>query len=154
MKGIRNSVKAIIIEEGKLLLTKCDFGDGKPSYLFSGGGQEPGETFIETLKRECIEELGAKVSVGELAWIREYIGKNHEFAEQDQEVHQVEYYFICTLDTPVDLAKATNLDVVQTGVEWINLTDLEDYNIYPKAIREHLDTKGNILPPVYAGDVN
>lgn len=75
MKPIRNSVKAIIIKDGKILLNQCDFGDGKLSYIFPGGGQENGETFMEALQRECQEELGAQVKVYDLVWIREYIGK-------------------------------------------------------------------------------
>jgi ADP-ribose pyrophosphatase YjhB (NUDIX family) len=154
MKPIRNSVKAIIIENGKVLLNKCDFNDGKTSYLFSGGGQEIGETFVEALKRECLEELGAQVSVGELVWVREYIGKNHQFAESDSDMHQIEYYFTCKLETPVDLSKATNLDTVQVGVEWLDLSKLKEYTIYPAAMAECMDENGKIISPIYVGDVN
>jgi len=154
MKNIRNSVKAIIIEDGKILVNECDFKDGKITYIFSGGGQEPGETFKDTLERECYEELGAKVSVGELVWIREYIGKNHEFAKWDSDVHQIEYYFICKLETPVSLEKATNLDTVQVGVAWLELSNLKEYNIYPKIFKECIDVNGNIISPLYMGDVN
>jgi 8-oxo-dGTP diphosphatase len=154
MVAIRNSVKAIIIENKKLLLTVCDFKDGKTTYIFSGGGQEIGETFVQTLQRECLEELGAKVKVGELVWIREYIGKNHEFAECDSEVHQVEYYFKCQLETPVDLSKATQLDKVQIGVEWLELSRLKEYDIYPQKIKDCINEDGNIISPIYIGGVN
>lgn len=76
----------------KCSLNECDFNDGKQTYIFAGGGQEVGETFVEALQRECYEELGAKINVGELVWIREYIGKNREFADCDYDVHQIEYY--------------------------------------------------------------
>ncbi len=84
MKPIRNSAKAIIIHQGKLLLTKNKDNDGF-FYLFPGGGQEHGEVLKETLKRECIEELGVQVEVQDLVYVREYIGKNHEFAAWDHE---------------------------------------------------------------------
>lgn len=154
MKPIRNSVKAIIIENGKILLNKCDFNDGKIAYLFSGGGQEFGETFVEALKRECLEELGAQVSVGELVWVREYIGKNHQFAESDSDMHQVEYYFTCKLETPVDLTKATNLDAVQVGVEWLDISRLKEYIIYPAAFANSIDENGKMISNIYVGDVN
>ncbi|WP_460011961.1 NUDIX domain-containing protein [Lysinibacillus sp. CTST325] len=54
-------------------------------------GQEHGETFHTTLKRECIEEIGLNIDIKELLHIREYIGKNHEYAEFDFDVHQIEY---------------------------------------------------------------
>lgn len=154
MKNIRNSVKAIIIEDRKILVNKCDFKDGKVTYIFSGGGQEPGETFTDTLERECYEELGAKVRVGELVWVREYIGRNHEFAEYDYDVHQIEYYFICKLETPVDLEKASNPDTTQVGIAWLELANLKEYNIYPKIIKECIDVNGNIISSLYMGDVN
>jgi len=154
MKAIRNSVKAVIVENERILVTKCVFRDGEVGYLFAGGGQEAGETFTDALVRECHEELGAKVSVGELVWVREYIGKNHEFAEWDQEVHQIEYYFRCSLETPVDLSKATNIDEVQVGVEWLELSKLQEYNIYPRKIGECIDLNGKITSSLYVGDVN
>ena len=154
MQAIRNSIKAIIIENGKILVNRCDFKDGLVTYIFSGGGQEPGETFAEALQRECYEELGAKVVIGELVWIREYIGKNHEFSEWDYDVHQIEYYFKCQLETPIDLDKATQLDTAQVGVDWLDLSKLKEYNIYPKIIKDCIDENGNIVSALYMGDVN
>ncbi|MCK5199463.1 MAG: NUDIX domain-containing protein [Spirochaetales bacterium] len=58
MYPVRNSVKAIIIEDGKLLVIRKSDSDGY-YYILPGGGQEKDETFIETVKRECMEELGA-----------------------------------------------------------------------------------------------
>lgn len=60
---IRNSVKAIIIMNGEILLTKNQDPEGF-FYLFPGGGQEHGETFHEALQRECLEEIGSSVQIG------------------------------------------------------------------------------------------
>ncbi|WP_246070554.1 NUDIX domain-containing protein [Paenibacillus kobensis] len=98
MKPIRNSAKAIIIEDGKVLLTKNQDDNGF-FYLFPGGGQEQGEQLSDAVYRECIEEIGQQVVVGDLIYVREYIGKNHEFAAWDSEIHQVEFYFKCSLKT-------------------------------------------------------
>jgi ADP-ribose pyrophosphatase YjhB (NUDIX family) len=59
------------------LLTKNQDDEGY-FYLFPGGGQEHGETIHDALIRECIEEVGEEVEIGELLHVREYIGKNHE----------------------------------------------------------------------------
>lgn len=96
MKPIRNSAKAVILHEGKLLLTKNQDPEGI-YYLFPGGGQEPTEELKDAVVRECVEEIGQAVEVGELLFVREYIGKNHQFAEWDHEVHQVEFYYRCRL---------------------------------------------------------
>ncbi|WP_034759531.1 NUDIX domain-containing protein [Rossellomorea vietnamensis] len=148
---IRNSAKAIIIKDNKLLLTKNKDEDSI-FYLFPGGGQEHGETLHETLKRECLEEIGCEVSVGELIHVREYIGKNHEHAAFDSALHQMEFYFTCTLihewnndQTP------SNPDSHQVGVEWIDLSKLKEYRYYPREIESYLVNKS---PRVYLGDIN
>jgi 8-oxo-dGTP pyrophosphatase MutT (NUDIX family) len=56
-----------------------------------------GEELKDAVARECIEEIGCSVEVKDIIHIREYIGKNHEFAEWDSEVHQVEFYFDCSI---------------------------------------------------------
>ncbi|MGG4047063.1 NUDIX domain-containing protein [Paenibacillus favisporus] len=134
MKPIRNSAKAIIIQQGKLLLTKNKDNDGF-FYLFPGGGQEHGEVLKETLKRECIEELGVQVEVQDLVYVREYIGKNHEFAAWDYDVHQVEFYFVCSLaqEAPAQM-DGTQPDQDQIGVEWVDIRQLDHIRLYPKAL--------------------
>ncbi|NGP46211.1 NUDIX domain-containing protein [Bacillaceae bacterium SIJ1] len=151
---IRNSVKAIIIQEGQVLLTKNQDDEGY-FYLFPGGGQEHGETFHQTLKRECIEEIGREVTIGDLVHIREYIGKHHEHAVFDHDAHQVEYYFVCSLVDEHVSPLPTHPDAHQVGVEWLSVRDLLQYRTYPKAIREHIIASGQgEAAPIYLGDVN
>jgi hypothetical protein len=54
----------------------------------------------------------------------------------------------------VNLNKATKFDRVQIGIAWLDLKNLKDYNIYPKKIKECIDVKGNIISPLYMGEVN
>jgi 8-oxo-dGTP pyrophosphatase MutT (NUDIX family) len=82
--SIRNSAKAVIINDQKLLAIKKEDDDGF-YYILPGGGQEIYEDFASALKRECLEEIGADVIVGELRYVREYIGQNHEFAHDDHD---------------------------------------------------------------------
>ncbi|MFC8564102.1 NUDIX domain-containing protein [Peribacillus frigoritolerans] len=67
--SIRNSAKAIIICGDKVLITKNQDNEGY-FYLFPCGGQEHGETIHNALIRECIEEVGKEVEIGELLHIR------------------------------------------------------------------------------------
>lgn len=152
MKPIRNSCKAVIVQGGKLLLTKNrdQFGE---AYLFPGGGQEHSEPLSEAVYRECLEELGAEVIVKDIIHIREYIGRNHEFAEWDSDYHQVEFYFECELKNPtVKLEGGAVPDPNQIGIEWVALEELEDIRLYPgklgRIIRDHIQAN------VYIGDVN
>ncbi|MGM0863171.1 MAG: NUDIX domain-containing protein [Bacillota bacterium] len=149
---IRNSAKALIIRDDKILLTKNKDGNGY-FYLFPGGGQEQGETLHEALKRECIEEIGREVEVGELIHIREYIGRNHEHASFDYDVHQMEFYFKCSMFNEMDKDPApTNPDSHQVGVEWMHLNELTKCRLYPKKIIHYLNK--DLAPLVYLGDIN
>jgi len=120
MRHIRNSAKAIIIKDEKILLTKNQDTLGI-FYLLPGGGQEPGESIVEALKRECLEEISSEVSVRDIRYIREYIGKNHEFANLDSEIHQIEYMFVCFLKPGFEAKNGSEPDKMQIGVEWIEL---------------------------------
>ena len=152
---IRNSAKAIIIQGEKVLLTKNQDTDGY-FYLFPGGGQEHGETIQQALIRECMEEVGQQVEIGELLHIREYIGKNHEYASADVDVHQVEYYFISKIvnETKGNI-EPTNPDSHQVEIEWVPINDLSEYRVYPKTLRKYIIKylKG-VKSPVYLGDIN
>lgn len=50
---IRNSAKAVILKDSKILLTRNIDNEGV-FYLFPGGGQDHGETLTEAVKRECM----------------------------------------------------------------------------------------------------
>jgi ADP-ribose pyrophosphatase YjhB (NUDIX family) len=155
MSRLRNSVKAVIIEDGKILFNKMNSkSNGEEFFILPGGGQNPGETFVKTIKRECLEELGAEVEVSKLILVREYIGKNHEFAEKDSDIHQIEYMFRCNLSTNVNLNKAVEFDYQQVGHQWIELKELSIWNVYPKILKEVFDEEGSVLTDVYLGDSN
>lgn len=153
MKPIRNSVKALIIENGKLLATKNKDQFGT-FYLLPGGGQEPGETMHEALKRECLEEISAEVEIGEFKFIREYIGKNHEFAEWDSDIHQIEFIFLCSLKPGSEVKPGIVPDICQTGIEWLDLARLSEYRVYPKSLGKEISDAGELSPVIYLGDTN
>lgn len=155
MKPIRNSAKAIIIRDQHLLAVELEpLDDGKRFFILPGGGQEKGETFEEAVTRECLEELGADIEVGPLTLVREYIGKNHEFAYRDPDVHQIEYMFTCTLTTEVNTHEIHNPDTYQIGLSWIPLREVKSTNLYPKVLREIITEDGLETDRIYLGDVN
>jgi 8-oxo-dGTP pyrophosphatase MutT (NUDIX family) len=153
MKPIRNSAKALIIKDGKLLATKNE-DDWGVFYLLPGGGQEAGENLREALARECMEEISARVEIGDILLVREYIGKNHEFAEWDSETHQIEYMFDCVLLNEEELGNGNIPDNAQIGFEWLDLDELHKYRIYPAALKDYLGREGKKTGRVYMGAVN
>jgi 8-oxo-dGTP diphosphatase len=153
MNPVRNSAKAIIIQDRWLLAIKYIDQQGE-WFTLPGGGQEAGETLHQALQRECLEEFGLEIEIGPLRYIREYIAINHEFADHDSEVHQVEFMFTCSLSgTPAEM-KTTKPDPGQVGITWLLVDDLTSCRLYPKFIRALLKTAPDLSGPIYLGDVN
>lgn len=152
----RVGVKAIIIHDGRLVAVKKHDERG-PLYSFPGGGQEAGETLVQAVRREVREETGRDVHVGQLLFVREYIGKNHEHAETDTAVHVVDHLFLCALHDPLAPLHALAPDADQAGVEWLPVARLADYRFFPRTLIPHLIEIARGTPlsgPIYVGDVN
>ena len=156
---LRVATKAVIVEKERLLCTRnIHPGDGDVWYCLPGGGQQPGETLEEALLRECQEEIGAAVEIGQIVFARDYIGENHEFAAFEPDVHQVEIMFQCRLAEGERPGRGLAPDSHQTGFEWLDLDRLDDYRFYPAALKDalaSLASGGSIGPGArYLGDVN
>lgn len=152
-KIFRYSIKAIIIKDNKLLAERCNTGDSD-WYKLPGGGQEWGETVVEALKRECMEELSVEVDPIKLLFIRDYIANNHEFVIDHENFHQVEIMFLCKVKDFSKLGNGTVLDSGYKGFEWLDLDDLENSNFYPATIRSYFKKIDEIKETLYLGDVN
>ena len=136
-----------------MLATRNVDDDGE-WYLLPGGGQHHGETLQETLQRECQEEIGAPVQIGELRYVCEYIGKSHEFAETDGGTHQVEFMFTCEVDADYAPRNGPTTDTFQTGVVWLPVSDLHLHRFYPKSLGPCLRGENAGAHDAYLGDAN
>ena len=89
---IRVAAKAVVIEEDEVLLTRNLHPDDPEGefFLLPGGGQHHGESLGECVRREVCEETGYEVTVGDVLFVRDYVGANHQFAAYEPGVHQVE----------------------------------------------------------------
>lgn len=152
MDRIRVSIKAVIIDNGRILLTK-NRDQQSIFYLLPGGGQNPGEPIADALKRECLEEVGARVEPGPLLFVRDYLSENHDFAGEHEDVHQVELMFAATLQEDPAQRATSHPDSMQIGVEWVPLMALRERRLYPSALKALLmePLPGGAL---YLGDVN
>lgn len=148
---LRYSVKAILIEDGRLLCIQKRDDEGL-YVLLPGGGQEPGETIHDTLRRECLEEIGAEIEINDLRFVRDYLGQNHEFADHDSDDHQVDLMFDCRLAEGAVVAPGPVPDDGQIDIVWIPLAELDAARIYPRILARLL--QDGSTAPVYLGDVN
>ena len=153
---LRCGVAAVIIHDEKLLVVKKRDVKGVV-YSFPTGGQEPGETLVQAVKREVLEEVGCEIVVGPLLWVREYIGKNHENADLEGDLHVVCHLFHCTINEFLHTFEGKAPDEDQEGVEWLPLEELATCRFYPQALVPFLLELGRGVPssaPLYVGDVN
>lgn len=86
MSGPRLAVRALVVEDGRLLLVNA-YPDGRSDlWCAPGGGVEAGTDLPTNLEREVREETGLSVAVGALALV-------NEFYNPDTGFHQVELFF-------------------------------------------------------------
>ena len=78
--------RAIILNEGSLLIVK--HRPESDYYALPGGHLEPGESVVECMRREIIEELGVEPAIGRLLYV-------HTFKDKDT-IQSVEFFYEVT----------------------------------------------------------
>ena len=86
----RLATRAIIVQDGRLLLVNAYPGRRSDLWCAPGGGVEPGQSLPDNLMREVHEECGLHVSVGPLALVNEFHDPRTGF-------HQVDLFFRCNV---------------------------------------------------------
>ena len=146
--AIRNSAKAIVIDGGRILLNRCTSRFGE-YYALPGGGQNPGETLIEAVKRELLEETGYHVKPMRLSGIYERVA-DRPGADGESICHKLYFIFLCTLADPKPL-RPTEHDRFQIGLEWVNIRDIRTSNLFPHAIRDNINALIGSGETIYIG---
>lgn len=127
-RRIRNSAKALIIKDGKMLAIRINDGH-EEWFIMPGGGQESGEQLSEAVCREVAEELGLEVEPKELVFVVEGV--------QGESFHRVDLVFLCEYIRPIENAQLHG-DTNQTGVEWLDIKTLNTSKLYPSKLRRQI----------------
>ena len=109
-------VAALIWRKGKFLI--CQRPAHKARGLlweFVGGKVEPGETKPQALTRECWEELGAKVTAGEV-----FMQLVHQYPDLTVELT---LFHATMVDEPKRLE--------HNDIRWISVEEIDDYDFCP-----------------------
>lgn len=148
----RVCVRGIIYKDGELFCQelKNKDGTGRGFWCVPGGGLESGESLIEGLQREMIEETGVKATIGKLLFVQQYSeGK----PTGDYEAHEfLEFFFhienAADYETIDEHASHFEAEILNYG-----FVDPKTSNVLPKFLQT-IDIEGyiaNDLPPyVYA----
>ena len=125
-------VAALIWERGKFMI--CQRPAGKARGLlweFVGGKVEPGETKADALVRECREELGVTVGVGEA-----FMEVTHEYP--DLTVHLTLFN--------AEIASGTPQKLEHNDICWISPEEIDGYDFCPadEVILQKLNMLNNL----------
>lgn len=124
------------IRAGKLLCVKKNRGPYIGRYDLPGGSQEIGESLLETLKREIIEETGFQVLSAENNRIFDVFVRLRD--EKDTVHHIFAVYDVC-LDENSGISIADSIDQGEVndsaGISWVDLKDLSEANASPLILK-------------------
>ena len=131
---------ALIIENNHVLFLKYDYSGGN-KFALPGGNVDAGETFPVTIARECEEELGIEVEVGEMI----AVGQVHATTDYDACLHVIFEGDIVGGIPVLQAGETTANDLV-----WVPVDKIAELNIYPSmndAILDfvHSGKKGHYL---------
>lgn len=140
---LRHSARAIILDEqDNVLLCRAMTPDGFHVWITPGGGLEEGETPVEALARELIEEVGFRFEAQPpQIWRQEIIEPGH-VAGFDGVL--ADYFLIRSKAfTPLGQLSTSELACENLiGFRWWSLTDLQTYSgpdlIAPRSLATEL----------------
>ena len=121
----RTAVRAIIMEQEKILMVRSDFG----YFKLPGGGVEEGESHAEALLREVAEETGyINCRIGtELGIVSE---QRPDHSSEDSYFHMDSHHFLCELSTKDQAEQSLIGYELEEGYlpVWVSLQEAIDTN--------------------------
>lgn len=122
----------VIIHNNKVLVHKNVNSD---HYALVGGRIEIGENSVDTIKREIKEELGKEIEItGYISTIENFFEMKGSKYHEIMFVHKVE--FVNEEDKRIEYTLENIEGKDYLKYEWLELDKIEQYPLWPKAIRE------------------
>jgi 8-oxo-dGTP diphosphatase len=116
----------LIIVNDKILTLEYQYGS-QAVYNLPGGNVEFGETMSQTLQREMMEELGIKVSVGELTMV----GEVHLPDKNKYTLHCLFEGTITEGNPEINLQNTS-----AKAIKWLYINELANIHLYPNFKKE------------------
>lgn len=139
---IRPTVRAVIRNDGKVLLQVKQGADGQRYLTLPGGRQECGETMQDCLIRECREEIGVAPEVGDVLHVADVTRVRP--GKEDRQLTEI--LFACTVPDTYRPQMGSQPDKRQVDTIW---GDLETDG--PAFLPRYDIALGQDSAPVYLG---
>ena len=133
----------ILVERNHILLMKYQYGT-EFVYNLPGGNPDPGETLVETIVRECREELDIEVEVGNLLMVGEILPSE----KRDASVHILFEGKIISGIPVIQKDQTSALELV-----WVSISEITKINMYPNVSAELQDLLFLQKPGKYVGAI-
>jgi ADP-ribose pyrophosphatase YjhB (NUDIX family) len=133
----------ILVERNHMLLMKYQYGT-EFVYNLPGGNPDPGETLVETIVRECREELDIEVEVGNLLMVGEILPSE----KRDASVHILFEGKIISGIPVIQKDQTSALELV-----WVSISEITKINMYPNVSAELQDLLFLQKPGKYVGAI-
>ncbi|MGB5604637.1 MAG: NUDIX domain-containing protein, partial [Gammaproteobacteria bacterium] len=122
---------------------------GAEYYVLPGGAQEHGECLTDALRRECEEEIGARIEVIDLLFVGDYFKLRRTTPPSTRQL--LEFLFACTVAPDYVPRNGPRPDKHQVDVLWVRVDDLSQLNLVPADYADLLLERGQSR--VYVGQV-
>ncbi len=132
----RTSAVIFNYDKTKVLLFNVE---GKNFYMLPGGKIKQKETSIETIKREIEEEIGFKdIEFHFLAISEEFVIDDSIYNQQINLIYQGIF------KKPTKEIRFNGLEGNWSNFEWIDVSNIDNYNIYPSKIKEAIKNPNKV----------
>ncbi len=128
---IRNAARALILEEGRILLLRKEDEQGE-RFALPGGAQDPGEPLAQALDRECREEIGTSVEIHDLLHVADWF--KPRATDPPSYKHLVEFLFLCSVPEGYTPVNGYHPDKHQLEVVWMELERLDRITLHPRSL--------------------
>jgi len=126
---IRNAARALVIREGQILLLRKQGGGRPERFALPGGAQDAGESLIDALNRECVEEIGTPVDAIELVYVADFFKLRN--TEPPSRRHVVDFLFRCRVPDHYSPHNGERPDRHQVEVIWADLSEIARIPLFP-----------------------
>ena len=140
---MRHRIRAagVLIDDHRVLLMRVKDASGE-YYIPPGGGVEPGDISTKAaLVRECLEETGLHVQVGELLAVREFHETTQGMSSEKTRYHAEFFYHILSYQgiPHIDNLQGLNDEHFIQAVEWVPVKAVGALRSYPADLAQLIE---------------